>query len=119
MDVCEWPEPQPRPGEEAVQVRAAICGSDLHGFLGHSGILVPPMIMGHEFAGNMVALGADVHGVAIGDRVAVQSLVGCGCCPTTHDGIRGKGRPACTLVAGPTASGIDCPTPWGGRVVLK
>lgn len=82
VEVREWPEPQPGPGEVLVQVRAAaICGSDLHGFLGHSGIRVPPMIMGHEFAGDVVALGADVQGVAIGDRVAVQPLVGCGRCP--------------------------------------
>lgn len=81
MELREWPEPEPGHGEVLVRVRAAsICGSDLHGFLGHSKIRVPPMVMGHEFAGDVIALGAAVHDLAVGDRVAVQPLVGCGRC---------------------------------------
>ena len=81
MEVQEWPEPRPGYGEVLVQVHAAgLCGSDLHGFLGHSKIRVPPMVMGHEFAGEIVELGPGVERLAVGDRVTVQPLVGCGHC---------------------------------------
>lgn len=81
VEVQEWPEPRPAYGEVLVQVHAAgLCGSDLHGFLGHSKIRVPPMVMGHEFAGEIVELGPGVERLAIGDRVTVQPLVGCGHC---------------------------------------
>jgi 2-desacetyl-2-hydroxyethyl bacteriochlorophyllide A dehydrogenase len=81
VEVRDWPEPRPGYGEVLVQVHAAgLCGSDLHGFLGHSKIRVPPMVMGHEFAGEIVELGPGVERLAVGDRVTVQPLVGCGHC---------------------------------------
>lgn len=81
LEVRDWPAPQAQAGQVLVRIHAAaVCGSDLHGFLGHSRIRVPPMIMGHEFAGRVEALGDGVADLAVGDRVVVQPLVSCGRC---------------------------------------
>ena len=68
--------PEPGPGEAVVRVAACgICGSDLgyiaQGSLG-GGPLSEPLAIGHEFAGDVVAVGANVEGVAPGMRVAVN-----------------------------------------------
>jgi len=64
-----------------VQVKACgICGSDIHGMDGSSGRRVPPLIMGHEAAGVITALGEQVSNLAIGDRVTFDSMISCGDC---------------------------------------
>ncbi len=56
-----------------------ICGTDLHSYT--SGMLLAPgQIMGHEFAGPVVAVGNLVEGIAVGDRVTAMPLVPCGEC---------------------------------------
>ena len=66
------PDVAPRRGEVKIRVKACgICGSDVHGYLGITGRRTAPMIMGHEFAGEIEALGADVDGLRPGDRVSV------------------------------------------------
>jgi L-iditol 2-dehydrogenase len=73
--------PKPGKGEVLVKVQACgICGSDLHGMDGRSGRRIPPIIMGHEAAGEIVDLGADVSGWAIGERVTFDSTEYCGEC---------------------------------------
>jgi L-iditol 2-dehydrogenase len=75
--------PMPRPGPEDVLVRVGacgICGSDVHGFDGSSGRRIPPIIMGHEAAGTVEAVGAEVTGTREGDRVTFHSTVHCGRC---------------------------------------
>jgi 2-desacetyl-2-hydroxyethyl bacteriochlorophyllide A dehydrogenase len=73
--------------EVLVRVKAVgICGSDVHGYLGTTGRRIPPMIMGHEFAGVVEAIGADATGVGIGDRVAVFPYVTCGLCSSCREG---------------------------------
>jgi 2-desacetyl-2-hydroxyethyl bacteriochlorophyllide A dehydrogenase len=75
------PDPKPGPGEVLVRVRAAgICGSDLRGYRRGVSGSGPPRTPGHELAGEVRALGAGVEGLAIGQRVAVEPLVGCGAC---------------------------------------
>jgi 2-desacetyl-2-hydroxyethyl bacteriochlorophyllide A dehydrogenase len=87
MEIREWPEPQLPADHVLLRVRAAaICGSDLHGFLGHSKIRTPPMVMGHEFSGEVIALGPGVTDIALGTRVTVQPLVGCGRCRDCRQG---------------------------------
>ena len=57
-----------------------VCGSDLHGYLGHSGRRVPPLIMGHELTAEVIDIGAAVSEFAVGDRVAIQPIEFCGTC---------------------------------------
>lgn len=67
--------------EYLVRVRAAaICGSDLRTYLhGHAKIM-PPMVLGHEFAGDVVATGEKISGISVGDRVSVHPGIPCGHC---------------------------------------
>src|SRR5689334_8931323 len=72
------PTPSPGPEEVLLKVRACtICGSDLH-YYDHSMRLPAPMVIGHEFAAEVVALGERVQGVAPGARVAVEPGISCG-----------------------------------------
>jgi len=81
LQVKEMPEPQPAPDEVRIRVQACgICGSDIHGFDGSSGRRVPPIIMGHEAAGVVERLGAEVAGVAAGQRVTFNPMLSCGKC---------------------------------------
>lgn len=82
--------PRPGPGEALIRVsRAGICGSDLHYFShGRCGNFIPtrPFILGHEFAGEVAALGEGVHGLEPGDRVAVDPSQPCGHCKLCRRG---------------------------------
>jgi 2-desacetyl-2-hydroxyethyl bacteriochlorophyllide A dehydrogenase len=80
--VGDVPDPSPGPGEIVVQVRACgICGTDLHIADGEFPPTPYPIVPGHEFSGEVVALGPDVRtGVRIGDRVAVDPSLFCGYC---------------------------------------
>jgi L-iditol 2-dehydrogenase len=67
--------------EVLVRVRACgICGSDVHGMDGSSGRRIPPIIMGHEAAGEIAQVGNGVTGWKAGDRVTFDSTVYCGDC---------------------------------------
>ena len=79
--VEQVPTPDLQPDEVLVRVRAfGICGSDVHGFDGSTGRRIPPLIMGHEAAGEIAAVGAAVSGWKPGDRVTFDSTVSCGHC---------------------------------------
>ncbi|CDN57178.1 IdnD L-idonate 5-dehydrogenase (plasmid) [Neorhizobium galegae bv. officinalis bv. officinalis str. HAMBI 1141] len=72
------------PGQVEVAIEAGgICGSDLH-YYNHGGFgtvrVREPMILGHEVAGTIKALGAGVSGLAVGDRVAVSPSRPCNAC---------------------------------------
>lgn len=75
--------PMPRPGPEEVLIRVeacGICGSDVHGFDGSTGRRIPPIIMGHEAAGTITAVGQGVTSYKDGDRVTFDSTIYCGKC---------------------------------------
>jgi L-iditol 2-dehydrogenase len=81
MNVMERPDRQPGRGEVLIGVRASgICGSDVHGYLGLTGRRRPGVVMGHEAAGDVLEIGPDVTGVAVGDRVVLRSILPCGRC---------------------------------------
>jgi (R,R)-butanediol dehydrogenase / meso-butanediol dehydrogenase / diacetyl reductase len=71
----------PERGELVIEVaRAAICGTDASEWAHGPALARPPVVLGHEFVGRVVALGADVAGLRTGDRVACGSGVSCGRC---------------------------------------
>jgi L-iditol 2-dehydrogenase len=81
LEVTDLPVPSVEPDEVLVRVAACgICGSDVHGYDGSSGRRIPPVVMGHEAAGVVAAVGAAVHGFAVDDRVTFDSTVYCGVC---------------------------------------
>jgi threonine dehydrogenase-like Zn-dependent dehydrogenase len=80
-------DPAPRPDEVIVRVRAcSICGSDVHGFHGKHPRLVFPRILGHEFAGEVVALGSGVKEITTGTRVCCDIDISCGVCGPCLEG---------------------------------
>ena len=88
LEVLETPEPVARPGEVLIRVGACgICGSDVHGMDGSTGRRLPPLIMGHEAAGVVAEVGADVSGFSPGDRVTFDSTVYCGDCRFCKEGL--------------------------------
>jgi 2-desacetyl-2-hydroxyethyl bacteriochlorophyllide A dehydrogenase len=87
LEVREVPDPAPGPGEVLIRVGACgICGSELTGFAHRSPRRPPPLVMGHEFAGTVAALGPGVSGLEPGRRVMVNSLVHCGECDMCRRG---------------------------------
>ena len=79
----EVPVPQPGPGEAVMRIRvASVCATDLRIF-NHGHFKIPEnavRILGHEVAGEIVAVGEQVTYLAPGTRVAVAPNVGCGVC---------------------------------------
>ena len=81
LEVVDRPVPSVGPDDVLVRVEACgICGSDVHGYDGSSGRRIPPIVMGHEAAGSVAAIGERVKGLAEGDRVTFDSTVYCGHC---------------------------------------
>lgn len=81
LAVADIDTPAPLAGEVRVRVAACgICGSDVHGFTGATGRRIPPLVMGHEAAGTIDAVGTGVDDIAVGTRVAIDSTIFCGDC---------------------------------------
>jgi (R,R)-butanediol dehydrogenase/meso-butanediol dehydrogenase/diacetyl reductase len=85
--------PEPTAGENEVKIRVkwcGICGSDLHEYREGPMIIpqkphpltgrTPPIILGHEFSGDVVEIGSGVKNVTVGDRIVVNALIYCGQC---------------------------------------
>jgi (R,R)-butanediol dehydrogenase/meso-butanediol dehydrogenase/diacetyl reductase len=81
------PDPTPQAGELIVRVgRCGICGSDLHMTEDAAYGVQAGDVLGHEFAGEVVALGKGTEGVALGDLVSVIPLASCGECASCRAG---------------------------------
>ncbi len=100
--------PGPKPGEVKIRVhKAGICGTDYHIYVWDawsSSRVGTPMTIGHEFMGEVVALGAGVKHLALGQRVSAECHVTCGHCHQCRTGnahlcaetrIIGVNRPGC------------------------
>jgi L-iditol 2-dehydrogenase len=86
IELREVPTPEVGPGSALVRVRACtICGSDIRILHHGNSRVVPPQILGHESAGEVVAVGEGVTRVAVGDRVAIGGDVPCGECAYCED----------------------------------
>jgi threonine dehydrogenase-like Zn-dependent dehydrogenase len=80
---------RPRAGADEVLVRveaAGICGSDLHGVASRSPRRAPPLVMGHELCGEVVASGGPAGEYLVGTRVAANPQVPCGACRSCRSG---------------------------------
>ncbi len=87
LELADLPVPAPAPDEVLIRVAACgICGSDVHGYDGSSGRRIPPIVMGHEAAGTIAAVGSAVKTFAVGNRVTFDSTVYCGECPNCRRG---------------------------------
>ncbi len=106
----EWPVPVPGPGEALLKVEvASICSTDLkilHRAL--TGQPAGPFVMGHEYAGTVVALGAGVDEFRVGDRVAVEVHKGCDRCPNCVKGWYTACLNYGDLAKGHRAKGLTC-----------
>ncbi|WP_373897632.1 2,3-butanediol dehydrogenase [Haloimpatiens sp. FM7315] len=96
--VEEVEEPKAEKGLVKIKVKwCGICGSDLHEYLGGP-IFIPvgkphplsgnvaPVVLGHEFSGDVVEVGEGVTKFKAGDRVIVEPIVACGKCPACREG---------------------------------
>lgn len=87
LRVEERPDPPLGPREVRLAVKACgICGSELHAVLEAQERRRPGIVMGHEFAGEVIEVGREATSCRIGDRVAVQPLTHCGTCDLCRAG---------------------------------
>jgi alcohol dehydrogenase len=81
LELRQLHEPAPAEHGAVIRVRASgLCRSDWHGWMGHDPDITPPHVPGHEFTGEIAALGRQVRGWTVGERVTVPFVCGCGRC---------------------------------------
>lgn len=82
LSVESLPDPEPGLGEAVIKVsRCGVCGTDLHMTSGHGNDVTLGSVIGHEYCGEVVALGKGVETLRVGDFVTAVPAVGCGHCP--------------------------------------
>ncbi|MDO4845681.1 MAG: alcohol dehydrogenase catalytic domain-containing protein [Oscillospiraceae bacterium] len=87
LELREMEKPAPREDEVCIRVKAvAICGSDLSGYRGENSLRAAPLVMGHEFSGQIVECGAGVRTLQPGMRVVVNPSLFCGECENCRNG---------------------------------
>jgi L-iditol 2-dehydrogenase len=86
VELRDWPDPVAGPGQAVLEViGAGICGTDLHIWHGEYRT-VPPVIVGHEVAGRVIAVGTGVSENLIGQRAATETYTSCGACRHCRSG---------------------------------
>jgi len=92
LELVERPEPMAGPTDVKIRVlRAGLCGTDLHLEQWDdwaATTVQPPLVIGHEFYGEIVEIGEDVTGCAVGDRVSGEGHIVCGSCRNCRAGRR-------------------------------
>jgi 2-desacetyl-2-hydroxyethyl bacteriochlorophyllide A dehydrogenase len=133
VSVREVDDPIPAPGQALIKVEACgICGTDIHVIRGEFAPTRYPIIPGHEFCGEVVAVGREVRNVKVGDFVAVDPSLFDGTCRQCRLGRFnlcehwnaigvGSANGACAeLVAVPAVNAFrlptDIPRNWGALV---
>ena len=94
IELGDVPDPRLKPDQAMLEVAAVgICGSDMHmyesgadGYMVYPGLVHTPNIIGHEFAGRIVEVGAAVRDLQVGDLVAVEEIQWCGECNACRRG---------------------------------
>ena len=90
LELRQVPVPQPGPGEVLIRVhKTAICGTDVHIYNWDPWAwdhIKPPMVIGHEYVGEIAELGAGVTGLEVGQRVSGEGHITCGHCRNCHNG---------------------------------
>jgi 2-desacetyl-2-hydroxyethyl bacteriochlorophyllide A dehydrogenase len=126
-------DPTPSPSEAVIKVDACgICGTDIHVLRGEFAPTRYPIVPGHEFCGEVIAIGGDVRNVKVGDFVAVDPSLFCGRCRLCRLGRFnlcenwnaigvGSANGACAeFVSVPSANAFrlpsDIPRHWGALV---
>lgn len=85
--LVDVPDPTCPPHGVVVRVEATgLCRSDWHALMGHDDDVVLPHVPGHEFAGVVAEVGADVAGWSVGDRVTTPFVNACGTCELCRAG---------------------------------
>jgi alcohol dehydrogenase len=80
--LTKLPDPSPPAHGAVVEVRASgVCRSDWHGWMGHDPDITLPHVPGHEFAGVVREVGAEVRRFGGGERVTTPFVSACGSCP--------------------------------------
>jgi L-iditol 2-dehydrogenase len=81
LEVVDVPDPVPQHNEALIRLECGgICGSDVSVYRGDHPFRKPPVVLGHEVAGEVVSVGRDLAGISVGDRVAVEPQIVCGHC---------------------------------------
>ena len=115
FELREVPVPQIGPRDVLIKVRAtSICGTDLHSYRWDpwaQSRIKPPLIVGHEFCGDVVAVGREVRTVKEGDYVSVESHIVCGTCAYCRTG-RGHLCPNTQII------GVDRDGSWAEYVAV-
>ncbi len=92
LELVDWPEPEVGPGGVKIRVfRAGLCGTDLHLEQWDdwaASVAIPPLVIGHEFFGEVIEVGADVREVVPGQKVSGEGHVICGTCRNCRAGRR-------------------------------
>ena len=90
LELRQVPVPVPGPGEVLIKVhKTAICGTDVHIYdwtPWSAEHVKPPMVIGHEYVGEIAELGAGVTGLTVGMRVSGEGHITCGHCRNCHTG---------------------------------
>lgn len=89
--LTDLPVPRPKPHEVLIKVqRAGICGSDVNRFTKGSFPWPPGFIMGHEFCGEIAALGSEVNQWQVGEQVVIEPTLYCDACYYCRQGLHNR-----------------------------